>query len=287
MPIYKCTKCNKNFKQKSHYISHINRKFPCNQKVIYDTLDCISDVVSENSIGEIAKCNFCEKMYSSISVLYRHQRDNCKIIKQDNEEKEKLFQYLVEQVESLKTVREENKRLTHKIKEQNRIIRNTQNIYNNINNSTINNTTNNIKIVAFGKEDISHLTNRDWIKILNRNYKSIEDLTLKTHFDKTKPENQNIYISNLRSKYIMVHDGCDWVVKDRNNTVEELYDEKAYIIFNKVEELTGRIPIKIVDKFNKIKTGYDEDEIRKVLLKDLDMVLYNQRRIPIVTHRLK
>ena len=102
MPIYKCTKCNK-ILNKNHIIllailivnSHATKK-------LFMTLDCISDVVSENSISEIAKCNFCEKMYSSISVLYRHQRDNCKIIKQDNEEKKNCFQYLVEQVESLK-----------------------------------------------------------------------------------------------------------------------------------------------------------------------------------------
>ena len=70
---------------------------------------------------------------------------------------------------------------------------------NNIVNNTINNTFN---IVAFGKEDLSHLTLRDWKRILGRQYKSIEDLIIKTHFDKDKQEHQNIYISNLRSKYI-------------------------------------------------------------------------------------
>ena len=59
------------------------------------------------------------------------------------------------------------------------------------------------------------------------------------------------------------------------------------IIFNKVDELTKKLPIKIVDKFDKIKTGYDEDKIRKALIKDLDMALYNQRHIPIYTHRIK
>lgn len=87
---------------------------------------------------------------------------------------------------------------------------------------------NHFKIVAFGKEDISHITEREWIKLLNRNYKSIEELALKTHFDKKRPENQNVYISNMRSKYIMVHDGKQWNIKDRKDTVDDLYDEKAY-----------------------------------------------------------
>ncbi len=43
----------------------------------------------------------------------------------------------------------------------------------------------------------------------------------------------------------------------------------------------------MVDKFDEIKTGHDVDKIRKVLLKDLDMTLYNQRNIPIYTHKIK
>ena len=34
MPIYKCIKCNREFKQKSHYETHLNRKKPCKQKII-------------------------------------------------------------------------------------------------------------------------------------------------------------------------------------------------------------------------------------------------------------
>ena len=44
-----------------------------------------------------------------------------------------------------------------------------------------------------------------------------------------------------------------------------IYMMKKHIIFNKVEELTGKLPIAIVDKFDEIKTGYDEDDIRKKL----------------------
>ena len=68
----------------------------------------------------------------------------------------------------------------------------------------------------------------EWVKIMNRKYRSIEELVTKTHFDKNKPENHNIYISNLHDKYIMVHDGYKWNIKTRGNILDELYDEKAY-----------------------------------------------------------
>ncbi len=286
---YICELCGKLFSQKSHYDKHNNRKTPCLKKYIKT-----ADLVKKNSVLKIAtvvkdndsfECDYCGKIFMRNWLRTRHIRDNCHVVREDINDKEKLFLNLVEEVEKLK---KENKLLHKKIDDKN-----TTQIINNLNTGIINNinnsVNNHIKIVAFGKEDISHITDREWVKLLNRNYKSIEDLTLKTHFDKLKPENQNIYISNMRSKYIMVHDGKQWNIKDRKDTVDDLYDEKAYIIFNKVEELTekSKLPIKIVDKFDKIKTGYDEVEIRKALIKDLDMTLYNQRNIPIYTHKIK
>jgi hypothetical protein len=39
----------------------------------------------------------------------------------------------------------------------------------------------------------------------------------KVHFDVNKPQNHNIYISNLKNKYIMIYDGNKWECKDREN----------------------------------------------------------------------
>ena len=123
--------------------------------------------------------------------------------------------------------------------------------------------------------------------MLGRQYKSIEELIIKTHFDKEKPENQNIYISNLKSKYIMVHNGDDWIVKNRNDIVDDLYDDKAYIIFCKVDDIKDDLPFRIVYKFDKIRTDFDEKKIRDALLKDINLLLYNKRKIPIMSHKIK
>ena len=273
MPLYNCDICEKQFNQRSHYTRHINRIYPC-------------DLLKNNNIN---KCKYCESEFTKNSSLNRHINENrCKVKKTLDNDKEEIFQKLLSEIKELKISNNRILRDNETLKKK--IGKSRTNTFNNssINNGSINNgTINNIKIVAFGKEDISHISDKEWLQILNKNYKSIQDLTLKTHFDNNKPENQNIYISNLRSKYIMVHNGNKWEVKDRKDTVDDLYDEKAYIIFNKVDELTKKLPIRIVDKFNEIKTGYDEDKIRKVLLKELDMTLYNQRNIPIYTHKIK
>ena len=115
----------------------------------------------------------------------------------------------------------------------------------------------------------------------------MESLATLIHFDKNRPQNQNIFLSNLRSKYIMIHDGKSWLVKDRKDIVEDLYEEKEYIIFNKIDELCDELPVYVVNKFDKIKNDYDSDKIKKVLLNSLDMTLYNKKNIPFITHKLK
>ena len=281
----KCYRCGKIFSKQYFLNRHLERKFPCKLLIPSNTevIPKLKPVLKSKDSGHI--CNYCKNIFSQSSSLYRHLYNNCCKVKtkQDNE-KEKLFMELITELENNKREITELKKQVDKNKVGNNINNSSSAIIgdNNIVNNTVT-----FNMVAFGKEDLSHLTLRDWKRILGRQYKSIEDLIIKTHFDKDKPEHQNIYISNLRSKYIMIHDGKNWIVKNRKDTVDDLYDEKAYIIFNKVEELTGQIPIKIVDKFNKIKTGYDEDDIRKALIKDIDLVLYNQRNIPIYTHIIK
>ncbi len=290
----KCKRCCKEFKDNYNLHRHLNRKNPCKLLVSVDTKTTETDTKKLKSKESGHICYYCMGEFAQSSSLYRHI-NRCKVKKAQDQEKEAIFDKLVRQKESdyLRDLANENRMLKKELNEKNMIIKKSNIVNGTINNNshntnnTNNTINNNIKIVAFGKEDISHISVKEWIRILKRNYKSIEDLAMKTHFDKNKPENQNIYISNLHSKYIMVHNGNNWNVKNRKDTVDDLYDEKAYIIFNKVEELTCGLPLSIVDKFDEIKTCYDTDEIRKVLIKDLDLSLYNQRRIPICTHKIK
>jgi hypothetical protein len=171
----------------------------------------------------------------------------------DDKEKEKLFIQLVKELKKSNKINKKNESRIIKLEKE---IKYTK-ITNSNNNNTIN-SNNNIQIVAFGKEDVDHISNGEWLKLLKNNYKSIEKLTEIVHFNKNNPENHNIYINNLRSKYIMTHDGNDWVVKDRKTIVDALYDDKSYIIFNKVDELNDTLPLRIVSKFEEIKDKYDE-----------------------------
>ena len=69
MPIYKCPKCYKQFKQKSHYDKHVyKRKTPC----IHEQKRNIKRVNSKLLAG--FKCPECYKLYKHKSSLSRHCR---------------------------------------------------------------------------------------------------------------------------------------------------------------------------------------------------------------------
>ena len=50
----------------------------------------------------------------------------------------------------------------------------------------------------------------------------IPNLIKRIHFDPKKPENHNIYISNIKNKYVMIYDGIKWNLHNRDETIEGL-----------------------------------------------------------------
>lgn len=306
---YICEKCSKKFSKKYNYECHQKRQRPCtkieyynsdaapslhqkNKENLSEKEESSDDDNIENNNGKT--CNHCHKEFTRNSSLIRHLNENrCKILKLKLEKQldEAKIKKLEEENEKIKKEKDkmskQKDRLIKKLAEQ---VGATTNSHNNICNNNINSNntvTNNIKIVAYGKEDLSHLSKRDWFKIFKENYFAMEALAIKAHFDKDKPEHQNIYISNLKGKYITVHDGTDWVVKKRKEIVDELYDDKAYKIFKKIEEMNNELPVYLVDKFDKIKQDYDDDKIKRSYIERLDASLYNNRKLPIVTHKIK
>ena len=117
--MFKCSKCNKEFKLKHHLDKHLKRKIPCDN---------------------IIQCNNCLKIFKTTFNLKRHQDRKIKCEKIDLEQEN---QQLKEEVEYLKR----------------QLIINNPNSINqtNINNQTINNQTINININNFGNEDLSKL----------------------------------------------------------------------------------------------------------------------------------
>ena len=144
---------------------------------------------------------------------------------------EKKFEQLMNRLNSVcqenTQMKEEIMKLkTHKINKKT-IINNSNN---NSNNNIQQNIHNEIKILAYGKEDLSYITNENYSLILNKGFKSIPHFIEYIHFNKDKPENQNIYISNMRDTHLLIFDGEKWQLKEKDDVLQNMIYNKSNIV---------------------------------------------------------
>jgi len=212
-------------------------------------------------------CHYCHKIFSRSDSLARHIDKSCRARKSLDDSKEKMFQKLLiehnELIKRIDILEKENKKYKHVVK----------------NNIQIQNNVFNIKMIPFGKEDISSITNRTYKQIIDRGFMSIPAFVEKIHFDKNKPEFQNIYISNMRDDYILVFDGNDWKLSNKTDTLDTLYNEKFCILENKFQELIDDLPENVISKFRRFLNKSDDDNTKNGIKKELKLILYNHRKL--------
>ena len=301
---YKCYRCGKIYLKKYDFTRHINRKNPCKYTEVFDSqLTQKEESILQsksNKVNQFSKNNFkidsdnkkeymciyCNNFFSKNSNLHRHNRIcKTKINEQENE-KEEIFKKLLFEMEQ---IRQQNQELKNEISEIknikiNRIknINNTNNTNNTLDQSNnINNY--NIQLVAFGKEDYDKLTEKEYKIIINKGYKSVQEMVKSLHFHKNRPENHNIYISNIRDNYVMIYDGNKWELRNRKETIEELYIAKKDILVDKFDELLNKLPEYAIDKFERFINDEQDDKIKEGILEELKLILYNNKNIPLKT----
>ena len=218
MPNYKCDRCLKEFEQKSNYMYHINKKFPC--KEITPNCSKITPDCSEKESNIM--CKYCGKDFTRQFNLIRHIDKNCRVKKENDNKMEELMTRLIKIEESDKKNKEEIAKLKEENDKYKKMINNTQN--NVVGTQNIQNNTINVRINAYGNEDSSKITINDYKRILGRGMNSVPVFVEKLHFDKNTPENHNVYISNLRDEYVLMFDGKIWRLKDRDDALQQLYE---------------------------------------------------------------
>jgi hypothetical protein len=229
-------------------------------------------------VGEIVRfaCEFCDKTYTTKSNLNRHLKA-CK--SKQNSEIEQRIDNMERKIEKLEI---ENKQLV---------------VQNNVTN--INNT---INIVAYGKEDISRLTNKDFRAIMRRGMLSVPELVKRIHFDEKCPENHNVYISNLRGKYGQIHDDNKWRLVDIKELLQQVFGDHYDILITKFKELMGIdfLDDITVEKFrtflNSVNSDREQDiedeqvsqsnRYVEMVKEDLKKILYENRDVVEKTKKL-
>ena len=312
MVTYSCPDCNKKYNNKYDYMRHINRKTPCNKN------DVKQINVSEhnekhdehkrtltNEINKIEKhiCFYCNNKFVNKSSLTRHTKLYCKTKKQHEKEKEDKYNELIEKIERIENnerkfeneinelknqLNEEkmkNKKLNQIINKQTNIENTTNNITNNIENQNNNITLN---LIAYGREDMNKIDVEYILQALKRGTSAIPIMTENIHFNLKYPEFHNVYISNMNQKYAMVYNGRDWILRDKNDIIDNLYENKYDFLEEKFEDIYNKLSKSQQESFKrfiKIQENAETDKeslkIIKKIKQELKFLLYNKKNMPL------
>jgi len=202
MSKYICLNCNYDFKQKSHYVRHIeNKKKPCKaiennlQKLQNLTIN-LQDLQNNNEKVNIIvnNCTFCNKTYSDKYTLARHQT-TCKK-KKESEKKMDDIQFLKNKIVELEGKLNNNPVINNNTNNTNNTNTNSHNTNTNCNNTNI---TNNTIIANFGTLDHKKIDDKVFYNSMIK-YSGLTPL-LKfieyIHKNDKFPEYKNVEITDL------------------------------------------------------------------------------------------
>ena len=237
----------------------------------YEEYDGYSDESSENE--KSYKCKYCDKIFTRKDSLTRHIKNRCKEKYEIDEDEKNELKKMMEIVDKL------NEKLDKKDEQISELIKKSGNTT--INYQQNNSVNNNIKLLGYRKTDISHLSDKDFISCISHSNFCIPHLIQKIHFDPDKPENHNIYISNIKNNYAMIYDGDKWNLTNRDDLVEEILEEKEIIIEEKLEEWLekGRQYPEIMKKFTRYLEKKEHDVVLDKIKDEIKLVLFNNRNL--------
>ena len=270
---FNCECCNYSTDDKSNFNKHIiskKHKLVESKVVVSPKLVEISPVVAKVSHENINlfKCKYCEQGYKHKSSLSKHIKYSC--TKNKTEDLTELVRLLNLQLEhkdkQLETQSKQIEKLMSKLEINN---------YTNSNNTIINNVTNNINLLNYDETDTSHLTNKDYEKCIKQVYNCVMKMIEKVHFNPEKPENMNLYISNIKSKHIMMYKDNKWMITP-NTELDSIYADKDNLIKTWLEENEIKDP-ELIEKFNKCN-NMDEKKLKNVY-DEINFMLFNNKHL--------
>ena len=292
-----CGKCSvdemdQNIPKYPHFGEEISPKYPQNIPK------------NEQKLTEISKCYYCQKNLSSYKNLRRHLK-TCKEKKKDdtvresmtelarllNEKEEQLKEQMLLVNKELKNREEYEKKLEKKEKEHQKQISELikkAGIATTNNNNITNNIQNNIKLLNYKDTDISDLTENDYVKCLEHYNFCVPHLIRRIHFNPKKPENHNVYISNLKNSYIMIYMNNKWKVKNRDETISSMIDDKQILFEKKIQEWvkSGNKYPKLMAKFSRYIEKREQNDVINAIKEDIKLMLYNNRNMILENKKL-
>jgi len=246
MPRYKCELCRFSTQLRSDYSRHLLTTKHCKAQNNLHPIGGIMgnepkkghfEIMNQNEpelqpklIDLDLVCGFCLKSFSSKASKRRHEIHRCNY--KSNISLDDKIEKLIKDTENLR----------QKLSNQkgNSTINNNNNTTNTTNNNNTINTHNetHIHINSFGEEDLSYISDKVLTRLLKYPGSMVANLILLSHFHEKHPENNNVRITNAKSKHVGIYSNGKWIKQMKSIVIdallnsnfgilEEHFDEKA------------------------------------------------------------
>jgi len=258
-----CELCNTAFEKKANLNRHLNKLRSCNVDTGFS-------------------CIWCNKQFSTQSNITRHHL-NCNakyqhdlIEKKIHDESESIsaqFKLLEAKYELLEKKMLESTQLAPTIITHNNNSNNTTNT-----NSNNNNNNTHIIINNYGSENMAHITVQGITFVFNKCFKSVRECVKLIHFSPLAPENRNVCIKDMKSKYAYIFCHGNWDITGRTELIDDMYNEICDYIETKFNELKDEIDEKYVLRIQRFLEKRDDKKTQNTAKDDLIMLLFNQNK---------
>jgi len=236
-------------------------------------------VVNQESIASFS-CKYCQQCFKFKQSMYKHIKYRC--TKNKDEDLKELVRLMNLKIETEKKERESERKEFQKQMEQQqhlfqkKILAQEKQIEKLMGKLEINGSFNNtihVNLLSYRNTDVSHLTTDDYRSCYKKVNQCVKHLIEKVHFNPSKPENMNIYISNMKDKYLMVYDGSNWNLANKTDELDRLYEEKEMMLEDWLESNPDPI---LKEKFVKYLNNKESDECLNRIKEDIKLMLYNK-----------
>lgn len=262
---FECKECQVYTSLRSNYERHLLTTKHSKSIEISQKLAKISQKLAEikPKLAAALSCKYCGKQYKHASSVSKHIKYSC--VKNKDEDMKELVRLMNLQIEQKdKQIETQSKQIAKLMGKLD--IRGSFN--------TTTNIQNNIQLLAYKDSDLSHLSDKNYIRAIKQVNFCVKDLIEQIHFNPSKPENMNIYISNLKDKYMMIYENGRWNTKCKTE-LDTIYTDKEMMLEQWIE---GQ------DKFPEIKRKFilylnnkEKDDNINWFKDEIKLMMYNKR----------
>lgn len=258
---FRCGSCSYTSDRKTHLLRHISRnKSTCAE-------------VSPESLDQMAKqvefpCRHanCHMRYTAPTNRRRHEK-KCPYRPVNDTASDKTTNINQTTVSTLKG--------------------NHNNVANAINNNT-NNVNVTIHINSFDDFKPSEISKNQFLEYMASGATNVILKCLEAEqFNLSKPENMNVFISNLKDKIARVYDGCRWRIRNGDDVVDHVTDTYVDMVNESIDEFEQDSTQSLANKIQRWRKNIEKEEFERHVKQQVLHQLYDLRGMVKDTHNVK